>query len=434
MALDSEVGAKANGEIKVRFKTLVMSTVLSAFVLPGGALAFDPDNDAEVMSRPRPEFDAVGVPVGSFMFFPTLTAGVEYTDNVFNVPEGFGEVEDFIFSLTPAAKLKSNFSRHALNFTAEAISLFYNDFGSEDRTDWGVGADGRIDIARGTDIAGEIHYRDAHEARASEDLILIAEPVAYTIFGGAAAINHSSGHFRGSVGATYDEFDFDDSVGFGPINNDDRDRSVTEAYAKLGVAVSPGTGVFVRGRWNQRDYDAAVDDFGFNHDSDGWAVEGGLDFEVTRLLVGEIYGGYTEQSYDDAAFAPTDTFVYGAGLKWFPSLLTTVTLKAKRSIEESSVSILFASASGYISDDVSLQIDHELLRNFIVWANAGYGQNDYQEILRNDDILTAGLGAIFLINNNLHLNASYRIVDRSSDDPFFDYSNNSFTLSLTGKL
>jgi hypothetical protein len=47
----------------------------------------------------------------------------------------------------------------------------------------------------------------------------------------------------------------------------------------------------VRGSCNERNYDLAQD-AGFRRDSHGLETDGGLRFEVTRLLIGQIYAGY----------------------------------------------------------------------------------------------------------------------------------------------
>lgn len=455
----------------VKTKTLALLTALAAVSLPPAAFAFDPDKSADVLSRPRPDFDARGVRLGSFMLFPSISAGVAYHDNVLNVPDALGPQEDFLFTLSPSLKLNSNWGRHALNFFAESKSYFYQDFSNEDRTDWKVAGDARLDISGGTNLTIDAMYEDITEPRATDPFNLAFDQTEYSHWGVGAALNHVGNRFRGSLGARYDEFDYDDvsrtfanpvAVLFSPqcptglavgqilrCNNDDRDRSIMEAFVKLGYAISPGYAVFVRGKYNDRDFTAGnpsfanreVSDQNRNQDSQGWGVDLGVDFELARLLHGEVFLGYTEQDYDNhptvpaLTFTDTDAFAFGVDLQWYASMLTTVSFNASRKIEDTTdVLTTFAGSSGFISDRFGVRVDHELMRNVVLYGKVGFGQDEYQGFNREDDLLTAGLGAIFLVNNNLHVTASYDYIDRDSNNAVFDYNNNVFQLTLTGKL
>lgn len=467
------------------FRSLVLTTVFAAVALPGLAFAYDSDAAADVYSRPRPDYDARGVRLGSFVLFPTLTAGVGYEDNVFNVSDTLTPKEDFELFVSPAFKLNSDWGRHQLNIRAESKSYFYQSFSSEDYTDWAVAADARIDIVSGTDLSFRAGYRDEHETRGTVEADFSFDRTEYTRWDAGASLNHVGNFFRGSVGFDYSQTDYDDAssrttlpayvttpicpsgtavptavgISFRTCNNDDRDLRDLSAFLKLGLAISPGYAVFVRGVYNDRDFtgknpwnfgggqpvNLEVDDANYNRDSSGWEGHLGVDFELSRLLTGEAYVGYEEQEFDDHPYAPLattrklpsiDGFTFGADLKWFPTMLTTVSFDAKREIKSNPfVEGLLTSGSGITSDRFDLRVDHELMRNVVLFAKVGYGQDDYEGTsTRQDDIIKGGVGALFLINNNFHLTASYDFVDRDSNVSNLDYQNNMFLLSVTGKL
>lgn len=462
-------------------------SVFSALALPTAAMAYDADPSADVYSRPRADFDARGVRLGSFVLFPTVTAGLGYVDNAFNVSDSSvpGPQEDFQLYLAPALKLNSDWGRHQLNIRAESKSYFYQDFNSEDYTDWAVGADARIDIAQGTNVALRGAYRDQRETRGTVEADFSFDRAERTEWEAGLSLNHVANRFRGSIGFDYSDTDFDDvlsrnslpgylstavcpsgttapvvlGAGIRRCNNDDRDVQGFEAFAKVGMAVAPGYAVFVRGTYNDRDYTSAnpwnfgggqpvgleVDDANFNRDSNGWGGHLGLDFELTRLLTGEAFIGYEEQEFDAHPHGPLattrklpsiDGFTFGADLKWFPSMLTTVSLGLSRDIKDNSfVEAGLTSGAGITSDRYDLRVDHELMRNVVMFAKVGFGQDDFEGgSLRQDDFFTGGLGALFLINNNFHLTASYDFIDRDSNQANLDYQNNMFLLSVTGKL
>jgi hypothetical protein len=421
-------------------RSLAGLIALGALVMSAAeAFANDPDQgeSADVLTRARPEYDAPGIRVGSFFLYPALAAGFGYSDNVFN---DASNIDDYFYSLAPELHFRSSWSRHMLNLTAEATSYWYSDQGSEDRTDWNIGADGRIDIVRGTDIEAEVHFQNLHEPRGTDLTGGFvagdpAEPTELSRSGFGGAFNHTINRVRLSVGGSVETIDYEDTPTVQPfvptfINNDDRDRTVTEFFAKAAVEATEDTAVFIRGRINDHDFDTAVDDDGFNRDSSGWTFDGGLEFSMTHVLVGELFAGYTQRSYDDPAFDDTSELAFGAGLKWFPTMLTTLRFDGARTIEDTSIT----AASGYVSTRGEVGVDHELLRNVILSGRLGYETAEYQDVVRSDDIIRGSVGGRFLINNNLHFDAGWEFIDRNSNALPFEYSTGQFSLALTGKM
>jgi hypothetical protein len=394
-------------------------------------------SNADVLQRARPEYDAPGMRMGSFFLYPSLTAGVGYLDNAFNDATKVG---DYFYSIAPELKLQSSWSRHELTIAAGGKSYWFAEQGSEDRTDWNAGAKARIDIVRGSDIKLEAAFAQAHEARGTDltgGLAIgdPAEPTAYSRARLGAEFGHTFNRLHVALGGSLTSFDFDDTPRVLPVvpdefNNDDRDRTVTEFFAKATARVSEDTGVFLRGRIDDDDFDVLLDDDGFNRDSSGIGLDGGLEFRMTHVLVGEIFAGYTMRSYDDVAFTDANEFGFGAGLKWFPSMLTTISLDGARTIEDTSIT----AASSFVSTRGQLGIDHELLRNLIVSGRVGYENLEYLGIGRSDDVMRGALGGRYLLNNNFHLDAGWEYVDRSSTVLPFEYSTGQFHLSLTGKM
>jgi hypothetical protein len=394
-----------------------------------------PDPSADVLERARPEYDAHGIRMGSFFLYPALTAGVGYDDNVFNDVSSVG---DYFYTVAPQLKLQSAWSRHELSFTADAKTYSFAEEGSEDRTDWRLGAAARVDIVRGTDIHVDADIAQEHEPRGTDLTggLLIgdpAEPTQYSRAHFGAAFAHTFNRVQVSLGAGLTTFDFDDTPQVGlptTFNNDDRDRTVTDFYAKLSVTATEDTAIFLRGRIDDHDFDALVDDDGFNRDSSGVGIDGGVEFRMTHVLVGEVFAGYTLRSFDDVAFDDANELAFGAGLKWFPSMLTTVRLDAARTIEDTSIT----ASSSFVSTRGEIGVDHEILRNFILSGRLGFENAEYLGVGRDDDILHASLGGRYLINNNFHLDAGWEYIDRSSTVLPFDYSTGQFQFSLTGKM
>jgi hypothetical protein len=427
------------GEVLVRQSVIKAITLWALLSSAPGAMAAEPTGDAsaDVMTRARPEYDARGIRAGTFFLYPSLTGGFGYSSNVFN---DASNLTDYFYSINPQLRFQSDWARHALVLTADTKGLWYSNQVGENRTEWNLGADGRIDIMRGSDISANVHTARQSEPRGTDITGGLnpddpAEPTQFGRTGFSVELNHALNRVRLSLGASLDEFDYDDTSRvqpsiLAPINNDDRDRTIVDLFAKVAVEVTTDTAVFVRGRTSDYDFTDDVDDDGANRDSSGFSLDGGLEFAMSHVLVGELSAGYTVRSYDDAAFAETAGLTVGAGLKWFPSMLTTISIDGVRSIEDTSIQ----DASGYVSTRALVAVDHELLRNVILSGRLGFENAEYQEISRNDDTLRGGISGRLLINNHMHFDAGWDFVDRSSNDPGYAYTTGQFLLSLTGKM
>ncbi|MAU59416.1 MAG: hypothetical protein CMI62_01660 [Parvibaculum sp.] len=389
------------------------------------------DRNVSVRERARPGYDAVGVRAGAFTVFPEASISGTFDDNIYATDTN--TESDFITTLAAGVQAVSNWSRHSLNLNAGISQALYADNNDEDRLDWNVGGDGRLDITRDTSVSGGLSYAQLHEDRSAPNAIgLAAEPTEYTLLQADAALDHRFNRVTSRIGATYSDYDFDTVplTGGGVLNQDFRDREEYTEFLQLGYDVSPDTNVYVRGTLNQREYDQKPPVVALNRDSDGYAVVAGSDFRLTNLAQGGIFVGYQEQDYDDPTLAQIDGIAYGANVDWFVTPLTTIRFEAAATIEET----IAAGASGYTDNSVGFRIDHELMRNVIIGANAGYSNQDFEGIPRDDDVVSAGLGVDYFLNRNFSLSLGYDYTDRDSTVAGLDYSRNEIGLTLRAGL
>ncbi len=392
-------------------------------------------SSSDVLSRFRPDYDPVGIRLGTFTMHPSVASGIGSNGNVFNDATN---TSDFFYSLETGVRLQSGWSRHEFGLTAKTTSTWFSNQVSENRLDWDIAAALMLDLVRGTKLSFAGSYALAHEARGIDAVGGLAtgeaaEPTALLSNGFRAELEQSFSRTKLTLGASQQILDYSDTprVGGGaPINNDDRDRTVTHLFAKTAIGAWSDTAVFLRGALTSTDFVADLDDHLLNRDSSEVVVDGGFAFSLTHVLAGEIAAGYSQKTFVDPAFAATSGTTIDVGLKWFPSMLTSLNVDASRSIEDTSV----AGSAGFISTRGGLGIDHELLRNLILSGRVSYENDAYAEIARNDDVLKGMVSGRYLINNNLHLDAGWEFTDRTSSAVEFGYSASQFQLSLTGKM
>ncbi|MBA4208063.1 MAG: hypothetical protein C0454_00860 [Parvibaculum sp.] len=390
------------------------------------------NRNVNVRDRVRPGYDAVGVRAGAFTVFPEASLTGTYNDNIYATDTN--TESDFITTLGARVSAVSNWSRHALNLRAGLSQHWYDDNSDEDRLDWDVGGNGRIDITRDTNIAAGLSYAELSEDRGAPNSPGgAAEPVEYSLFQANVAFNHRFNRVTSRLGATYADYDYDDTpaVGGGPaLDQDFRDREQFTQFLRLGYDVSPDTNVYIEGTLNQRKYDQQPPVVALNRDSDGYAVVVGSEFRLTNLAQGGVFVGYQKQEYDDPTLSDIDGIAFGANVDWFVTPLTTIRFEAASTIEET----ISAGASGFTDNSVGLRVDHELMRNVILGGRASFANNDYEGINRSDDVTRAGLSVDYLLNRNFSLSLGYGYTDRNSNFAGRDYTTNEVGLTLKAGL
>ncbi len=361
---------------------------------------FDRDRNQSVRDRPKPEYDAVGIQLGGFVLNPELLVAGEYTDNVFGTDTN--TQEDLLWHVDPSLTLRSNWSTHALNFALSAPSRFYSEFDRANTTDIIGSVDGQLDVYRDFYFHGGVSYGDMTESLASSPTNLpLDEPIEYTTLSGNLGFVKAFNRLRVSGQTQYGSYDYDDGVLFNltPVEQDDRDRQVLEAGLRLDYAVSPLTALFVAVGANQRDYDLDPPQVIVNRDSEGYEALIGANFDLTRLMRGEIGVGYLSQTYDEPGIGETSGLALRANVEWYPDELVTVSFGASREVADAGA----FGASSYVANNASFAIDYEWRRNVVFGLTTGYSLDEYNGIDREDTRWSAELRADYLVNRGAAL-------------------------------
>ncbi len=422
---------------RVSALTLIAASLTTSVAISSSAFAEESfptladQRGTHVLDRERPEYDAAGIRAGSFMLYPELELGVTYDDNVFGTQNNTDS--DIYYGVSPSVSVESDFGRHALNFNGYTDSRFYSSDTSEDRFDWGVAADGVVDVSQFTQIQANVGYDELTESRTSTNRVAGGiEPTEYDVFSAGITFNQRFNRLTASVGAQYIDNDYKDdaAIGGGTIDQDFRDHDKLVIPARLSYDVSPDTSIFVAGSYNTREYDQQPPSVAVNRDSDGYDIGVGAAFDFTNLIRGEAFVGYLEQEYDQIGFQKVDGIDFGLNGEWYASELTTVTAGINRSVEESSS----AGSSGHLDTNYEVGIAHELQRNIILTADASYLDVEFEGITRDDETISAGVGVEYLVNRNAELALGYDYTSRDSTLAGQDYDKSVVGLSLVLKM
>lgn len=408
--------------------TALVSAVTVLSVLP--AHAQDMAAEEKAKDSKQAEYDAKGLPVGSFRAFPKLDVSVMRDSNIYK--EQTGESDDTIVNLKPSLSLRSDWNRHALRFDAALDDAKFQSAGANDYTTYDLRLRGKADISKAANAKIELRHKTGAEARGGDDVGADAtapvDTVTQTI---GLDLEYKPNRLGVRVGASQDDYDYDDNrtTAGGTTNNDDRDRKDTEAYIRLGYDIQDGYEAYAIYTGNERDYNDARDDAGVNRDSDGYNAQAGLSVELTKLLRADMSAGYMSQNYTAATLKDVSGWSADANIRWSMTPLTTVRGTVSRSIGETTT----GGVSATLATNYGVGLDHEFMRNLTLKADAKFSNSDYVGDTTNnreDDKTTYSIGLDYKLNRNFFAGAKAAYEKRDSNVNTNDYDRTQYTVNV----
>jgi len=397
---------------------LALAAALAA--VTGAATAQEPERGQTIFERPRPDYDPRGIPLDGFLFLPRLTVTEEYDDNVFATDEN--EESDFVTVFRPEFIARSRWSRHSLSFNGFFQGERYIEFEDENANDYGIAADGRLDITRRDTVGLGASYARRTEGRTDPDQDDgDRNQVDEYVFDAAYA--HE---FNRITVALDSQVAFLNFLG---EDNADRDRTEYRFTPRVTYTVSPRLGVFAEPFVTLRDYDE-LDDDGSEQDSTTTGVLLGADIDLGGILFGEVGAGVFYDTFEDDEEEDEFGFALDGELDWNVTDLTTVTFQANSGSEATDVddaSTLFTLGAG-------VRVEHELRRNVLLDADVSAQFEDFQGSERDDDVYEAGVGVEYLVNRNFSVFAGYDFFLRSSSVEEEDFSKNVVSVGIRGQF
>ena len=391
---------------------------------------FDRNNNVSVLQCPRPDYDSLGVTLGSFRLFPTLTLSPQYDDNVFATDHD--RQSDLITVIQPAVTGQTTWSRNALSFAIQDTDDIFASHSEESTNDYSLSGGGRFDILSASNISANASYSSNTIPRTAENNITTApEPIQYSLATVGLSALQGFARVRVSESFSYARTEYDNIPDGGQsLNLNLLDDDQYTGGVRIDYGFTPEVSFFVTGSANARQYPSTT--LGFDRTSRGFEALVGSDFDITRLIRGQVQIGYLQQDYQSALFHTVSGPAAHAQVEYFLSDLTNVTFKLDRSV----VDAVDPNAISYLDTQASIRVDHELLRNLIVTLQGGYETADFKGVERNDHRPSLSASGTYLFNRYLGLTAAYSFLNESSSGAAHigDYSVDLVSLSLVLRL
>ncbi len=424
---------RSNTQFRLR---LLCSAIIALAALPSqatsetrGDLTKTPDQDPTPVETPVSNSPVEDLGLGPFKLNIAASANEMFSDNIFVTKNN--KESDWIMSFSPVVTAAMGKPRNDLNLRAGAEIGRYARSTSENYDDFFAAGDGRLTLGPKTSLLGGVQYDWTHESRESPDAVNGLEPTRYETGDYYIGLVQSLGKFVVRAGGTVNTYAYDDvRSSLGLIDNADRDRTEYEAGARVSYRSSSNVQPFAQAYWVIRDYDSALDDFGYRRSSTGFRVAAGLSVKLTAALDGEIYGGAFAQDYDDARFSEVTEPDFGARLNWRPAPGTQLRVSLDRSIEETTL----PGSPGYLRTAAGATVEQMVRPDLSLSGHFYYSANEYLEINRIDYVSDAGLSAKYYFLPRFYVGTGYTFLHRISNAASADFNENRVWIRLGAQL
>jgi len=375
-------------------------------------------------------YEALGIRAGSFLILPAVELSAGYNNNPQHAsPSGPGSAD---YIVAPELHLRSDWSRNSLTADIAGSYIWYQNpsfVPSLNVPYLNAKVDGTLDVARDTRILLEGRTIVSTDNPGSPNIQagLAHLPIDTTV-GGTLGLVQDFSRFEVTLKGTLDRSMYANAALTDGLtaNFDWRAFDQYGGILRLGYEFDPGFKPFIEVDADKRIHDSPVDINGEDRNSVGTSGKLGLSFGTTGALTGEIAAGYMQRDYQDPALPTIAGPSLDGTLVWQASALTTAKLTATSTIGES----VLAGVSGSFSRDLNLEIDHALRTWLIAFAQAGYGNDDYVGLGRNDDRYFAAGGLTYKLNRDMQLKGTVRQDWLTSNVSGVAYSATSFLLTM----
>ena len=377
-----------------------------------------------VPQRPLPlaagdPYAALGIRAGSFLLLPSLDLTAGYNTNPERVT-GAGGAPYFIAA--PALQVRSDWERHSLTADISGSYIEYGDHlvPSLDVPYFNSKIDGRIDVSRDTQIIAEGRYLLTTDNPGSPNLQAgLAQLPIDTDLGGTLGVIQTFNRLSVALKGTADRAVYDDSLlTNGELeSNTDRNFNQYAGIMRIGYELDPGLKPFVELEGDERIHDEQFDRSNLQRDSVGASGKVGAAVDLFGSLTGEMAVGYVERTYQDPTLPNVSGVIADGSLLWQATPLTSAKLTATSQVYET----VIAGASGELSRDVNLQIDHAFQYWLVGTLKGGYGNDNYVGVF-TDNRYFVSVGLAYKLTREMQIRTELRQDWLTTTEPGFSYT------------
>jgi hypothetical protein len=407
------------------FRTALIPLSLTCLVAPRTAQAqvidqyldaaipgYDTQAGVTVATRARPEYDAPGIKLGGFVLSPVLAESLGYDDNVTGTPAAHGSA----FAETNASvNLDGGWSTTKFGAALTLDDFEYFSQPKQSFTNWTAALGGSHEFGRDVLSIGYTHL-NLNQTPRDLDVPGLDQSLAYRVDDLRANYHIDMGHIFLQPGIDVADYNYDNGRADNQVYLQSyRDRIVVSPELIGSYELATRRRVVVILRDTQSDFNAAPPATPRQNFND-FSVLGGVAYDADGVIEFRLLGGYEERNFSSSTYRMIQAPILEGAVTWTPTGLTTVTGTAARYIEDSAAE----ATVGYTETALKVQVDHELFRNIILTAKAGYYIDDYASNGAvsggSQTYFTGTIGGSYALTRNIRLAADYTYSTRNSSN------------------
>lgn len=387
--------------MSIKFTTTVLAAAVSA-ALCANAWAIDPQS--------------VKLSDG-LTFTPTLKVAERYDDN-FRAVEN-GEESSWITGITPTFVLAAEGRKSAYALTYSANTDIFHSSHQDDNTDHHLTADAGFEFDARNRLVLNAGYHKVEET-ASLDQNLENDRYSTSNVGGLYTFGAQSARTQVDFGADYQELRYQNGNGL----NADKERDTTALKSTVYYRVAPKTRALVEARYTDYDYTTNT-----ALDSNNIALLGGVTWDATAKTSGTVKIGGERKRFDDSRIDDKSGSLWEVGVNWAPRTYSTFNLTTRRALDEGD-----NGASAIQAQSTSLGWEHEWYDRLTSNVSYSYTDKEYQDVNRDDELSTLGLGLTYEMRRWLDVGVGYAYSENDSSADNESFERNIYSISFTASL
>ncbi|WP_375271961.1 outer membrane beta-barrel protein [Sphingomonas sp.] len=371
---------------------------------------FDRGRNVSVTEQATPDYSPLGGRLGSFLLYPSIELGAGATTNVYSAasdPTG----APFLYQ-EASTRLQSDWNRHSVSIRASGQNRDYIGQSRARERTYDIGATGRADLGRASSVTGELSSARFVENQFTGEVVpTIAALSRYRRDLASLRGVYQEGRTRLTLAGDYSAFTFSDVplLDGGSRSQATRDRSIARVSGQAEYATSPSVSVYAQLAYANINYDRPLSATVPNRDSNSYRALAGVNFDIAGKARGTIGVGYVRRAPTASIYQSVGGLSAEARVDLFVTALTTVTVSGRRVLEDTQLNQLV-----FFDNRVAAQVNHALLRNLILRADAAFDRQTFPDGNRGSvDIIQLGTGARYLASRNFVLEAGARYNNRA---------------------
>lgn len=356
--------------------------------------------------------DAPGIRLGSFVLKPTLGQSINYE----RTKTGNNTDSRSYLETTLKGTLTSDWSRHQLTITGDSAWQRNISGSGETEPVANLDAELRLDLSDETTARLKAGYRFEREDTTDPNAVSNASVQSgidrYSL---GAGIERDFGLLRGSTKIDADRYVYGiaELENGGTLSLKDRNRNAAIWTTRIGYELSPALIPFIEASVGGSRYELRRDSAGFERSYDTFTGRGGLQFDLSEKLNGELALGYGTYRFKDSRLEDLSGVTLDGIVNWSPLRGTDIAYGLSTSLEPSTT----PGQSGAMSYRLSSALTHELRSSLIARLSNSFTFRNYPAGGASDQtVWLAGAGLTWDINRALAMtgDVSYERTSQNS--------------------